>query len=47
MEVIKYPNELDKRRIVERPLFDSSSLHNIVQSLLDNVRLNGDRSLFE
>lgn len=47
MEVIKYPNDLDKRRIVERPLFDSSSLHTIVRSLLDNVRLNGDRSLFE
>lgn len=45
MQVIKYPAREEWNEILKRPQIDSSSLMSSVQSVLDDVRINGDSAV--
>ncbi|HEY5593395.1 MAG TPA: histidinol dehydrogenase [Paludibacter sp.] len=45
MEVIKYPARTEWASLLARPTFDSTSLFEIVQDILDTVRTGGDKAL--
>jgi len=45
MQIIKYPDKKEWPEILERPLFDSSSLEETVKSILHEVKLNGDEAV--
>jgi len=45
MQVIKYPSREDWATILARPAFDSSSLFDTVQKVLDDVRSHGDNAV--
>lgn len=45
MQVIKYPTRETWKELLKRPQFDSSSLFESVQKVLDNVRLQGDTAV--
>lgn len=45
MQVIKYPSRDSWTSILARPAFDSATLFETVQKVLDDVRLNGDKAI--
>lgn len=45
MQIYKYPPKDTWTEIIKRPVFDSTKLFSIVQPVLDQVRLNGDKAL--
>ena len=45
MQVIKYPDPKTWTSLLARPLYDSRSLFEIVQKILDDVRSNGDKAV--
>jgi len=45
MQVIKYPSREDWSKILARPAFDSTSLFDTVQKVLDDVRTHGDKAV--
>ena len=45
MQVIKYPSREDWATLLARPAFDSTSLFNTVQKVLDDVRTHGDNAV--
>jgi len=47
MEVIKYPARTEWASLLTRPTFDSTSLFETVQKILDAVRTRGDKALKE
>lgn len=47
MEIIKYPSEPDWERLLTRSTLDTTRLFSLVQSVLDEVRENGDRAVKE
>lgn len=46
MNVYKYPNREEWKKLVERPVFDSSALFNTVRTVLDDIKSNGDQAVF-
>ena len=46
MQVIKYPDPKTWAFLLARPTFDSTSLFETVQKILDNVRSNGDTAVY-
>ena len=46
MQIIKYPPKQEWNSILARPHFDTASLHNTVNLVLQDVRENGDKALF-
>lgn len=46
MQIIKYPQRDQWSKIIERPVFDVSSLHETVTTILDDVKRNGDNAVF-
>jgi len=47
IEIIRYPEKKDRKRILQRPAFDSSELEAKVSPILKNVKQNGDKALKE
>jgi histidinol dehydrogenase len=47
MQVIKYPSREDWASLLTRPTFDSTSLFETVQKILDDVRKRGDEAVKE
>jgi histidinol dehydrogenase len=45
MQVIKYPPREDWAKLLTRPAYDSTSLFDTVQNVLDDVRKNGDKAV--
>jgi histidinol dehydrogenase len=45
MQVIKYPSREDWASLLTRPTFDSTSLFDTVQKVLDDVRKRGDKAV--
>src|SRR5512144_2077162 len=42
MQVIKYPNRIDWKKILQRPGVDNSSLIGQVKAIINNIKLSGD-----
>jgi len=47
MQIIKYPSREDWASLLTRPAFDSTSLFETVQKVLDDVRTRGDKAVKE
>lgn len=47
MQIIKYPNRTDWQNILTRPSFDDSTLNDIVQNILNDIKLRGDVAVVE
>lgn len=47
MQVIKYPAREEWASLLTRPVYDSSSLFETVQNVLDDVRANGDKAVLK
>lgn len=47
MQIFKYPSKETWTQILARPVFDSTSLFETVQTVLDDVRLRGDAAVNE
>lgn len=47
MQVIRYPQRKDWSNILARPAFDTSSLNEIVKSVLSDIKERGDRAVLE
>lgn len=47
MQIIIYPERTSWPKILARPVFDTSSLNNIVSGVLSNVRERGDEAVYE
>ncbi|NDV46418.1 histidinol dehydrogenase [Paludibacter sp. 221] len=47
MQIIKYPSREEWASILARPVFDSTSLFDTVQKILDDIRHRGDTALKE
>jgi histidinol dehydrogenase len=45
MQVIKYPDRKDWKEILQRPYADNSSVLHVVQTILHEVKTNGDNAL--
>ncbi|MBR2242677.1 MAG: histidinol dehydrogenase [Prevotella sp.] len=45
MKIIRYPERGEWKKIVERPHLDVSQLNAIVKSVLDDIRVNGDKAV--
>lgn len=45
MNIIRYPEKGEWKKIVERPHLDVSQLNAIVKSVLDDIRANGDKAV--
>lgn len=45
MQIVKYPSREEWNKILERPQFDTTTLHSIVNSVLQDVHRNGDKAL--
>jgi histidinol dehydrogenase len=45
MKMIKNPNKKDWLKLIERPVFDVSELHQTVNQIFDDIRNNGDKAL--
>lgn len=45
MQIVKYPSREEWNKILERPHFDTTTLHSIVNSVLQDVYRNGDKAL--
>lgn len=45
MQIYKFPPKDTWTEIIKRPVFDSTKLFSIVQPVLDEVRINGDKAL--
>lgn len=45
MKIFKYPSHNDWDAIVKRPHLDAAKLNFLVQEILDDVRLNGDKAI--
>jgi histidinol dehydrogenase len=45
MKTIKNPNKKDWLKLIERPVFDVSELHQTVNQIFDDIRNNGDKAL--
>src|SRR6187551_706023 len=47
MQVIQYPHKVDWITILQRPSQDFTSVKNVVQGILDNVKQRGDDAVKE
>ena len=47
MKIVINPDKEQQQALIVRPYFDSSSLHESVSEILDNVKANGDKALRE
>ena len=47
MEVIKYPARTEWASLLTRPTFDSTSLFDTVQKILDEVHTSGDKAVMK
>lgn len=47
MNIIRYPEKSSWSKLLQRPLFDLSSLYEKVRTLLDDVKQNGDKAIFK
>lgn len=47
MNIIRYPQKSSWPQLLERPLFDLSSLYDKVRAILHDVKQNGDEALFK
>ena len=47
MQIVKNPARNEWPELMERPVIDTSSLLDTVRTVLDNVRQNGDRAIFD
>lgn len=47
MQIIKYPNRSDWQNILARPSFDDSVLNDIVQNILNDIKIRGDKAVVE
>ncbi len=47
MQIIKYPERSEWKKILARPTFDTSSLNKTVSSVLDDIRNRGDLAVLE
>ena len=47
MKVIKFPNLTEIKDLLKRPLFESEIIKESVLSIINEVKLNGDKSLIE
>lgn len=47
MQIIKYPNRSDWQNILARPSFDDSALNDIVQNILNDIKIRGDQAVVE
>jgi len=45
MQIIKYPEQRDWKEILQRPVFDNTSLQKKVKDVLDDVKANGDSAI--
>ncbi len=45
MQIIKYPSKSDWEKILKRPVLDNSSLFETVKTVLEDVRLKGDKAV--
>lgn len=45
MQIIKYPDQRDWKEILQRPVFDNTSLQKKVKDVLDDVKANGDSAI--
>jgi histidinol dehydrogenase len=45
MKMIKNPNKKEWLKLIERPVFDVSELHQTVNQIFDDIRNNGDKAL--
>jgi len=45
MQVIKYPTREEWASLITRPTFDSTSLFDTVQKVLDDIRKRGDKAV--
>ena len=45
MQIIKYPEQRDWKEILQRPVFDTTSLQKKVKDVLDDVKANGDSAI--
>jgi len=45
MKVIKYPSRDDWEQIIARQAFDNSHLFELVESVLEDVKINGDKAV--
>ncbi len=47
MQIIKYPQKNDWKKILSRPMLDNSSLFETVRNILEDVKQRGDKAIFE
>lgn len=47
MNIIRYPEKSSWTKLLQRPLFDLSSLYEKVRAILDDVKQNGDEALIK
>jgi len=45
MKTIKYPSREDWQKIIARPVIDTSHLFEMVKTVLDDIKLNGDKAI--
>jgi histidinol dehydrogenase len=45
MQVVKYPNKQNREQLLQRPTQNFTSIKNIVQNILDNVKQRGDEAV--
>jgi len=47
MEIIKYPDRLEWEALIRRPVIDKTNLDKKIIRILNDVRIKGDRAIFE
>ena len=47
MQIIIYPERTNWSKILARPVFDTSSLNNVVSGVLSNIKERGDEAVYE
>lgn len=47
MQIVKYPDRADWKGLLTRPAIDTHTLEATVTSILDNVKRNGDKALYQ
>lgn len=47
MQIIKYPERSQWASILSRPVFDTSALDSTVRTVLDEIKVQGDKAVFE
>ena len=47
MKVIRYPQQKDWNNLVQRPHLDVTKLNDTVKSILDDIKVNGDKAVYQ